>query len=472
LDTTLQQTEQLQEQLAFIQMFPWLVLVALTIPLIIVARRKVYPYIVYPLALLIPTALTAGIMLNPSWLVPALAVDALIFTVSLLDLFTLPSTSALRAERHHNKVASIVKNSNVAFRMINESSRRLRLTLLDDLPETFKVEDSIFRSSIGKHETKEFQYSFKPTKRGQFKLQCIHVRSRSLFGFWVRHLTVPVETQIHVYPDLHQLSHYALLARTNRLNLLGVRRTRKVGQDNEFERLREYTRDDHYRNINWRSTARHNKLIVQDYQNTQSQRIIFLIDCGRMMTNESADMTFVDHALNSMLMLSHVALSKGDSVGLICFSDKIHCFVPPRSGMSQMNQLLHASFNQFPRMVESRYDEAFLYLANRCNKRALVILITNVVDEVNSQQVVQYMQTVSRRHLPISVMLRDHHIFDEAEQTKSLYNAAAAAQILNWRHDVLNTLTHRGAFAMDVFPEDMTTPIINQYLEIKARHLL
>ncbi len=453
-------------------MFPWLVLVALTIPLIIVARRKVYPYIVYPLALLIPTVLTEGIMLNASWLVPALAADALIFTVSLLDLFTLPSTSALRAERHHNKVASIVKNSNVAFRMINESSRRLRLTLLDDLPETFKVEDSIFRSSIGKHETKEFQYSFKPTKRGQFKLQCIHVRSRSLFGFWVRHLTVPVETQIHVYPDLHQLSHYALLARTNRLNLLGVRRTRKVGQDNEFERLREYTRDDHYRNINWRSTARHNKLIVQDYQNTQSQRIIFLIDCGRMMTNESAEMTFVDHALNSMLMLSHVALSKGDSVGLICFSDKIHCFVPPRSGMSQMNQLLHASFNQFPRMVESRYDEAFLYLANRCNKRALVILITNVVDEVNSQQVVQYMQTVSRRHLPISVMLRDHHIFDEAEQTKSLYNAAAAAQILNWRHDVLNTLTHRGAFAMDVFPEDMTTPIINQYLEIKARHLL
>lgn len=472
METTQQQAEQLQEQLEFIQMFPWLVLVALTIPLIIVARRKVYPHVVYPLALLIPTVLTAGIMFDPSWLVPALAADALILACSLLDLFTLPSTSSLRAERHHNKVASIVKNSNVAFRMINESARRLRLTLLDDLPETFEVEESTFSASIGKRETKEFHYSFKPTKRGQFQLQCIHVRSRSLFGFWVRHLTVPVKTQIHVYPDLHQLSHYALLARTNRLNLLGVRRTRKVGQDNEFERLREYTRDDHYRNINWRSTARHNKLIVQDYQNTQSQRIIFLIDCGRMMTNESADMTFVDHALNSMLMLSHVALSKGDSVGLICFSDKIHCFVPPRSGMGQMNQLLHASFNQFPRMVESRYDEAFLYLANRCNKRALVVLITNVVDEVNSQQVVQYMQTVSQRHLPISVMLRDHHIFDEAEQTTSLYNAAAASQILNWRHDVLNTLTHRGAFAMDVFPEDMTTPIINQYLEIKARHLL
>ncbi|HIB00434.1 MAG TPA: hypothetical protein EYO31_00705, partial [Phycisphaerales bacterium] len=136
MEPTLQQAEQLQEQLELIQLFPWLVLVALTIPLIIVARRKVYPHIVYPLALLIPTVLTAGIIFDATWLVPALAADALILSVSLLDLFTLPSTSSLRAERHHNKVASIVKNSNVAFRMINESSRRLRLTLLDDLPET------------------------------------------------------------------------------------------------------------------------------------------------------------------------------------------------------------------------------------------------------------------------------------------------------------------------------------------------
>ena len=169
-------------------------------------------------------------------------------------------------------------------------------------------------------------------------------------------------------------------------------------------------------------------------------------------------------------MLSHVALSQG-LCGTICFSDKVHCFVPPRSGTSHMNQLLHASFNQFPKMVESRYDEAFLYLANRCNKRAMVVLITNVVDEVNSQQVVRYMQTVSKRHLPVSVMMRDHEIFAEAEQTDSLYNAAAA-QILNWRHDVLNTLSHQGVFSLDVMPEDLTAPLINQYLEIKARHLL
>ena len=97
-----------------------------------------------------------------------------------------------------------------------------------------------------------------------------------------------------------------------------------------------------------------------------------------------------------MLMLSYVALRQGDSVGLICFSDRVHAFVPPRGGMNQMNHLLHASFDRFPELVESRYDEAFLYLASHCQKRSLVILITNLIDEVNAHQVQRYLGTTGR----------------------------------------------------------------------------
>src|SRR5439155_542862 len=119
----------------------------------------------------------------------------------------------------------------------------------------------------------------------------------------------------------------------------------------------------------------------------QSQRIVFLLDCGRMMTNEAADLTLLDHAFNAMLMLSYVALSHGDAVGLLCFSDEIHSFVPPTSGMKQMNRLLHASFDRFPRLVESRYDQAFVYLGAHCRKRSLVVLVTNLIDEVNANQI-------------------------------------------------------------------------------------
>jgi hypothetical protein len=30
----------------------------------------------------------------------------------------------------------------------------------------------------------------------------------------------------------------------------------------------------------------------------------------------------------------------------------------------------------------------------------------------------------------------------------------------------------KGVLALDVFPEHMTAPLVNRYLEVKARHLL
>ena len=195
------------------------------------------------------------------------------------------------------------------------------------------------------------------------------------------------------------------------------------------------------------------------------------------MASQAAGLSLVDHALNAMLMLSYVALKQGDSVGLISFSDTIHSFVPPAGGMNQMNRLLHASFDRFPRLVESRYDEAFLYLAARCRKRAMVVLVTNVIDEVNSGQVERYLSSLSGRHLPLGVLLRDRELFAAADiappqDAKTLYRSAAAAEILIWRHQVLSDLSKKGVLALDVYPEDLTAPLVNSYLNIKARHML
>jgi uncharacterized protein (DUF58 family) len=266
------------------------------------------------------------------------------------------------------------------------------------------------------------------------------------------------------------------LARANRLSLMGVRRRRKVGQDNEFERLRDFTRDDQFKHIDWRSTARRHKLTVRDFQTNQSQRVIFLVDCGRMMVNREEEWTLLDHALNAMLMLAYVALRQGDAVGMLAFSDRIHAYVPPRGGGRQMNHLLHASFDRFPELVESRYDLAFLHLSRKCRKRTLVVLITNLIDQVNAEQIQSYLGSLGGRHLPLCVMLRDRRLFAVAdtaiEEPNAVYAAAAAANILTWRHQVLNQLHHQGVLVLDTFPDELTAPLVNRYLDIKARHQL
>ncbi len=298
----------------------------------------------------------------------------------------------------------------------------------------------------------------------------------SRLGIWNRYLTYPHYHELHVYPDMQQLQKYSLLARTNRLSLMGVRRHRKIGQDNEFERLRDFTLDDQFKHIDWRSTARRNKLTVRDFQVNQSQRVVFLVDCGRMMVNREGEWTLLDHSLNAMLMLSYVALRQGDAVGMLAFSNRIHAYVPPRGGARQMNHLLHASFDRFPELVESRYDQAFLHLSKKCRKRTLLVLITNLIDQVNADQIQNYLGALATRHLPLCVFLRDHRLFDAAdspiENPQDVFTSAAAASILTWRHQVLNQMQHQGVMILDTFPDALTAPLVNRYLDIKARHLL
>ncbi len=454
-----------------------LVIAGLVAPLVVLAAwRKIYPHTPLIVALAVPAVLTFAVIAEPQLLLAVLAIDLVIFLVSLVDLWTLPAKKAFDVQRETTRVASLQKNHRVTLHLSNLSWRSRTAWVRDDIPQEFEPEPKEFVLRLGPRSRTTVHYELKSSRRGAYELKQINLRVRSLLGLWQRYFVYPQETAIHVYPDMKQLAEYAILARTNRLSLMGVRRTRKIGLENDFERLRDYTPDDNYKFMDWRASARRRKLTVKDFQTSQSQRIIFLLDCGRLMTNESSGLSLLDHSLNAALMLSYVALRQGDSVGMIAFADRVLSYVPPRGGMNQMNQLLHASFDRFPELVESRYDDAFLYLAGHCKKRSLVVLISNVIDEVNAHQVESYLSTLVGRHLPLGVLLRDHRLFDAADHEprndEELFRAGAAAEILTWRHQVLRDLEHRGVLALDVFPEDMTAPLVNSYLEIKARHLL
>jgi uncharacterized protein (DUF58 family) len=463
--------------LGSLQALPWLTLMGVFAPIgILAAWKRIYPSQKLLIGLGIPCVLTFLLLAwSDLFLVIALA-DAFVVLAGLIDVVSLPNVRAFSTERVVGKIASLKVPHRVTLVVMNHSYRTYQIAVRDDVPNEFEHEPDKFELKMGSRSRATMHYELRAVRRGAFRFERIYVRVQSRFGLWNRFLTYAVESELHVYPDMKQLSEFAVLARTNRLSLMGVRRTRRIGQDNEFERLRDYTLDDNYKYIDWRSTARRSKLTVKDFQTNQSQRLIFLADCGRMMTNKASGLSLLDHSFNAMLMLSFVALRQGDSVGLICFSDQIHHFVPPRGGMNQMNRLLHAVFDRFPKLVESRYDDAFLHLDTHCKKRSLVILITNLIDEVNAVQVQQYLSVIAGRHLPMGVLLRDHRVFDAAETAvvneHQLYRAAAAAEILTWRHQILTNLQRQGVLALDVFPEQMTAPLVNRYLDIKARHLL
>ncbi len=457
---------------------PWTVLVACLVPLLLLMwLGKTFPSSRMAWLVSVPFLLSLPLpWIGDWWWLVVGAISAGIGLVLVIDLLTLPNVSSIHVERSMARVASLGNRHPIEFLVDNRSAYPVTMQLAEDASLGLQVEPQFHTLTALPKKRMAFEHLVTPHRRGAFSLEFAYAQLFSRLGFWAKQHKFPCASPLHVYPDIKQIGEYALLARTNRLSQIGVRRTRRPGQDNDFERLRDYQQDDNYKHIDWRASARRQKLTVKQFQTDQSQRVIFLLDCGRMMTNEYEGLSLLDYALNSVLMLSYVALDQGDSVGMICFSDHIHNYVPPAGGKRQMNRLLHAGFDQFPRLVQSRFDEAFLYLSTHCRRRSLVVLITNVIDQVNSQQIESYMGNLIGAHVPLLVLTRDHRIFEAADNPTPdptvLYRSAAACQLLVWRNQVIRGMQARGALALDVFPEEMTSPLVNQYLEIKARHLL
>jgi uncharacterized protein (DUF58 family) len=271
---------------------------------------------------------------------------------------------------------------------------------------------------------------------------------------------------------------YELLAREDREASM-FRTSKRRGGESEFERLREYRRGDEYRSIDWKATARRQKIISRDYQLESNQNIMFLLDAGRLMTAETAGMSLFDHALNATLMLAHVAAKGGDNVGLLTFADDVRTYAPPEGGSRAARRIVQAGYNMHPELIETNYDAAFQKLSVLVRKRTLVVLFTQVLDEVSGKAVVRLARGMLPRHLPLFVMFRDADVDTLLDpQTSSrgdaaeLYVSAAAAELTSFRDRVVRELKKQGAMVLDVPTGELTPQLMNRYLEIKARHLL
>jgi uncharacterized protein (DUF58 family) len=439
--------------------------------------RLVWPGRPLGVVVLVPALFSLALFVSQELLFIVLALDLAVGLVALLDLGTLWGSGRLKVERRIGHVCSLDEPEDAELVIDNMGRAARRIWLRDDVPDEFTADPPAFEVTVPARRQAVLSYRFTPKRRGTYVFERVDALISSRFGLWRLQTHWPLSTSVRVYPDIHQVARFTMLARRDRLSTIGLRRSRRLGTDNEFERLRDYIEGDDPRHIDWRSSARRRKLTCRAFQSNQSQRVIFLIDCGRLMAGDTGGgLSPLDHAFNAMLLLAHVALIRGDQVGLLAFSDKVRAFVAPGGGPRRIRRLVHSVHNVFPEMVESRYDRAFIELEQRCRKRSLVVLLTNLFDELGAQLIAEYLQNLTGRHLPLGVFLRDHDLFALADRgladAPALYQGAAAAAILNWRERVLAGLRMRGVLTLDAFPEELTAVLVNRYLEIKARHLL
>ncbi len=276
--------------------------------------KMIWPGRAPGVALLAPALLSLVLFVTEAVWPLVLVLDAAVAMAALIDLFTLAVAGRLRVERSVGRVCSLGEPQHVELVVENPGRRARTMWLRDDVPDEFAAEPSTFEVSVPGRRRAILDYRFVPKVRGTYVFEQVDALVASRLGFWQGQYRWPLRTEVRVYPDIQQVARYTMLARRDRLSSIGVRGSRRLGSDNEFERLRDYIEGDDPRHIDWRASARRNKLTSRSFQQNQSQRIIFLIDCGRLMAGDTGQgLSPLDHAFNAMLLLAHVALDPGRS---------------------------------------------------------------------------------------------------------------------------------------------------------------
>ena len=379
----------------------------------------------------------------------------------------------IEAERIVSDRFSIGDANKVVIQLFNHYGFPVRTSIIDELPIQFQERKWIRRATVGRNAEYELEYLLHPATRGEYVFNDINVFVHAPLQLVKRRYVFPAKQTVKVYPSYMQMRKYQLLAVSNRLQEVGVKRIRKIGQSMEFEQIKEYVRGDDYRTINWKATARKEGLMVNKYTDERSQQIYCLINKGRVMKMPFNGMTLLDYAINASLVLSNVALVKQDKAGIITFEKNLDTFLLADKKPTQMNLVLENLYKQKTDFLESDFEKLFSVIRNRVTNRSLLILFTNFESLESLQREMTALKKIAKYHLLLVVFFENTELKSlvegQASSLEDIYIKTIAEKFAYEKRLMVKELHKNGIPSILTTPENLTVNSVNKYLELKTR---
>ena len=433
---------------------------------------------------ILPTARAAWLIAAgaPVWLLAfaswgraiAAITTILIAGAILFDLVRLPSSSSLRVSRVLTDTAGLGDPVKGQYLIESEWNHGFRGMLFHSVPGELRPKLTSSAFVLTPRARKHLEFEICPAKRGAWALGTIAVSVIAPLVLIQRTITYKPKDSITVAPSLKTLRNYQLMAMQHRLREIGVRTVRRRGEGRSFSNLREYAPGDDPRFIDWKHSARRNKLISREFTEERGQTIMIVIDAGRMMTQIVGDVARFEYALSSALVLAGVAANGEDRVGMMVFDETPRIYVPPARGKESLRAIREALIPVQPVFSEPDYAAAFATIAARQRSRALIVMFTDVIDARASRALIANTIRRGGRHMHLVVALRNDALFSAAEPDssggiKQIYESAAAEELVLARNAALEKMRLANVSVVDVSASAMTASVVNRYLEIKSR---
>lgn len=407
----------------------------------------------------------------------ALAYNVLLVFGVLIESRLCRLPKGLMISREFGSRFAMGAETEVHIHIQNASSKSVSLMLKDEYPPQMSLNGvREGHVDVDAQSSATLVYAVKPPKRGRFEFgqTALRFKSRSKLIWCQTKVVEPVT--VKVYPNMRRAREAELKALGARSVMSSHRKTSWRGEGREFESMRDYVRGDELRHISWTATARRGKLTTRQYQVERDQTILIALDAGRLMTARIEQETKLDSAVHATLALFSAAARAGDNSGLVVFGRGIKSYLPPGRGRDHIESALEALHAVEPEMIEPSYPHAFEFIAANAKRRSLVVLLTDLVDEEGSKELLNSLHILRPRHLPLVVTIADRDLKAVVRQVpssvKDVFTQSVAEEIIHHREAALRMVESIGGLALDVTAAALAPALLETYLRVKERGLL
>jgi uncharacterized protein (DUF58 family) len=354
-------------------------------------------------------------------------------------------------------------------------ARRLSVAVLADLPPEL-VPQPVARATVTPSTPVRVDVPLVPRQRGTFHVRALWLAWEGPLGLVRREVRRPAEAVVRVIPDVRSVREAAIRFFSAREFVSGLKVARGMGDGSEFASLREHVPGMDTRALHWKASARHRRLLGQEFRAERNHQVVLALDTGRLLREPLAGIPRLDHAVNAALLVAYVSLRAGDRVGLFAFDERVRAFVEPQGGLRAFPRLQAACAGLQYSTAETNFTLGLADLATRLRRRSLVVLLTDFVDSVTAELMVENLTRLSRRHLLLFVALRDPELDRLAAAPPAtldaLYRAVVAGDLAREREAVLRRVRRLGAHVIDAPPARVSARLVERYLEVHRRELV
>ena len=427
----------------------------------------------------------ASLRLNALVLTLAAAALAIIgdWQPSLAGLWKLPAALLLAGLAYESWIASkqgfsvrlqapdklyLGRSAAIRFMCAHALQRPLLIEIAAGAPEFFDIESSIERLRLNPGEAAAIARRVVPKRLGPAEWPPLRARIAGPLGlaWWPRRIACPAA--VRVLPDLFRSA-----GEVKGISARGSQASIDAGAGAEVLRLRDYRAGDPPRVIDWKATARADRLISREFSQDDALQIVIAIDAGRSSALRAGSLDRFGHYVNIAARLAQFAAEREDLVGLVVYADRPLAALAPARGLNAVARLRTVLAAARIERTESNPLYAATRVRSLVRHRSLIIMLTDIDDASNESQLTHAVRFLLPKHLPFVAALSSAEAESMARAPAQTwldpYRSLAAQEYCIGLERKARALNALGAPTLVARPEQLEHAVFAAYSNFRQR---